>query len=359
MHSSQAIDARVLDAGAEAATVDGDLHQASMLALASIGASYIDDASPSLRAIRVLSSGHAAGRSVSTWWKIRKFLDTLNPDTLEWTLLACWLEASQNPVGVAERLKSLPAYITAADPEVMALLIGSGGGQGFDLSHVISWSGCKRAQAMLFAARSYADSPGSRDALERAMTILNERADLLAASWPAADLESPAQVGKPKWHWTLTRIASKRLEAGDFESAVAVYEDVVAEDPSDPESVNNLGFCRMPLDIGLALRELDAARRIFGRPFAVNTANRMLAHFQLHHYDEVLKLGEEFIASGGTRASAWLWDIDSPKVLRDNVDVMGYVIDIAERAARLSGMPRDASMWGRRRALWVSEAEGN
>lgn len=358
MHSSAAIDARVLDAGAEAATVDGDLHLASMHALASLGASSIDEARPSLTAIRVLfSSGHATGRANSTWWKIRRFLDTLNPSTLEWVILASWLEISHNLRSVAGRLEVLPAYITASDPEVMALLIGSHGGQEFDLNHVISWSGCKRAEAMLSAARSYSNSPGIRESLERAALILSARADSLASRWPAPDVESPAQVGKPKWHWTLTKIASKRLAAGDFGSAVAVYEDLVNEDPSDPESVNNLGFCRMPIDIEVALHELDEARRIFGRPFGVNTANRMLANFQLLNYDQVLELGEEFVASGGTRITAWLWDIDTPGLLRDNVDVMAYIIDIAERAARLSGRSRDVDIWTRRCALWASREE--
>lgn len=358
MHSSAAIDARVLDAGAEAATVDGDLHLASMHALASLGASSIDDSRPSLTAIRVLfSSAHATGRANSTWWKIRRFLDTLSPTSQEWTILASWLEIGHNPISVTRRLAALPAFITASDPEVIALLIGSQGGQELDLTYVISWSGCKRAEAMLSAARSYTNSPGIGESLDKAVQILSAHADSLAGRWPRPDLESPAQVGKPKWHWTLTKIASKRLAAGDFESAVAVYEDVVNEDPSDPELVNNLGFCRMPIDIETALHELDAARRVFGRPFGVNTANRMLANFRLLNYDRVLDLGEEFVASGGTRIAAWLWDIDTPGLLCDDVDVMSYIIDIAERAARLSGKSRDVDVWAKRRALWISREE--
>jgi tetratricopeptide (TPR) repeat protein len=269
-------------------------------------------------------------------------------------LLACWLQISYNAPAVAKLLEGLPPYIMASDPEVRALLITSTGPDKADLAQVISWSGCKRAQAMLFAARSYANSGGAADVIEPAMQALNERADSLAARWPAADLESPAQIGKPKWHWTLTRIASKRLAAGDFESAVAVYEDVVYEDPLDPESVNNLGFCRMPIDIQVALRELEAARGLFGRPFAVNSANRMLAHFRLQQYDEVLMLGEEFAEMGGTRTSAWLWDIDTPALLCDGVDVMGYIVDICERAAQLSGRFHEANLWASRRALWMS-----
>lgn len=357
-HSSSAIDAGMLDAGAEAAVADGDLASASMLALASLGASSIDDHRPSRTAIGVLfASGHATGRANSTWQKIRSFLDTLPPGSLEWTLLASWLQAGYDLTAVGQRLGNLPGYIRAGNPEVAALLLAAKVTDKSSLEHVISWSGCRRAQALLLAARGYASSDGVRTALEEASLALEARANALSTAWPRAVLDSPSQRGKPKFHWDLVTIGSALLMEGNPAAAVAVFKTAVERDPSDPELRNNLGFCRMPIDTPAALDDLNQATRLFGQPFNVNTANRMLAHFRLGDYERVEALADEIYKLGQFQGRAILWDPDDPQLLRRDVDVMLYVIELAERASHMTGASTKVALWSSRREAWVA-AEG-
>lgn len=353
-HSSSAIDAGMLDAGAEAAVADGDLTSASMLALASLGASSIDDHRPSRTAIGVLfASGHATGRANSTWQKIRSFLDTLPTASLEWTLIASWLQAGYDLTAVGQRLSTLPGYIRAGNPEVAALLLAANVTDESALDLVVSWSDCRRAQALLLASRGYASSDGVRESLEAASLALETRANVLLTAWPQATLDSPSQRGKPKAHWNLVTIGSALLMEGNPTAAVAVFETAVQQDPSDPELRNNLGFCRMPIDTSGALDDLGQASRLFGQPFNVNTANRMLAHFRLGDYERVVDLGDEIYKLGQFQGSAILWDPDDPQVLRRDVDVMLYVIDLAERASHMTGDAVNVALWGNRREAWV------
>jgi tetratricopeptide (TPR) repeat protein len=143
--------------------------------------------------------------------------------------------------------------------------------------------------------------------------------------------------------------------AGDPECAVEIYEAASSEDPFDPELRNNLGFCRLPGDTEAALADLEAAARLFGKPFGVNSANRMLAYFRLDRYDRVLELGEEFFLTGTPPGSAWLWEVDASAELRNDVDVMLYIIDLAERSAALAGRDDEAQKWRNRRLAWKPE----
>jgi hypothetical protein len=353
-HSSSALDARLLDAGAEAAIAEGDLSSASMLALASLGASSIDDHQPSRAAISVLfASGHATGRAVSTWKQIRSYLGTLRPGSLDQTLLASWIDAGHHLSAVGQRLSSLPGYIRASDPEVAALLLAAGITELSALEAVISWSGCRRAHALLLAARGYAASDAIKSALERASLALDERASSLSAGWPEVVLDSPSQAGKPRVHWSLVTIGSKLLIEGRPTAAVAVFETAVEELPSDPELRNNLGFCRLAIDTVAALDDLNEAKRLFGKPFNVNTANRMLAYFRQSDYRTVIELGDEVFQQGQYQGKAILWDIDDPQVLRHDVDVMLYIIELAERACHMERADDEASKWLKRRASWA------
>ena len=357
-HSSNALDARLLDAGAEASLSEGDLPAAAMLALASVGASYIKAKTPSRSAVSVLfASGHATARASSTWTMLRGFLPSLSPESFERRMLVAWLEAGYNLAAVGRNLAALPGHIRAGNPEVAALLVASGEVEAEWINGIASWSGCRRASALLFAAQNFANSDGARNSLTDAKAVVDDRAAALISRWPSADLESPAQEGKPKWHWTLVSIASKRLMDGDPLAAVAIYEDAIAEDPSDSELRNNLGFCKMPFDVEGALADLEEAARLFGKPFGVNTANRMLANFRLGEYERVCSLAEEYYSTGGGHGSAWLWDVDHPDQLRDSVDVMRYVIDLAERAAVLN--VGNGDVWKRRKeSLGQNDAEG-
>jgi hypothetical protein len=347
-HSAMAFDARVLDARAEAALIDGDLDDAATMALASVGARQIERRPPTALAATILfAAGSTTGRGHNTYAQVQRYAQALPDTTVDFVLLTSWLRIAAGHLDdVRKLLDDLPNHIRLTNPEVagLAMACGAAGPAAFD--RVVSWAGCKRVTALLEGVKTFTDSPTLTARFDTAKIAATQRAEVLGRIWAHQGPASPGAQGTPKWSELLVRIARRLLERAEYSAAAAVYEAAVEEAPDNATLVNNLGFCQMPSDVGAALQTLERAGGLFNRPFGVNIANRMNAFIRLHRLDEALALGEAFYERGpANEPDAWLWDPNDPHALRGDVNVLEYIIRLGLQAAMELGREDLVDQW--------------
>jgi len=341
------LDARVLDARAEAALLSDDLDVAGTMALASIGAREAEERSPTNRSVMLLlAAGGPHAFSKVSWCLERMPLDA--PSTL---LLLSWCQAAMRDFsGVSAVLERLPGYLHATDANVAALRVLTGLPLDGAFDRVISWSGCKRVSALLAAIATFAPSEPLQERIAQARQVLEAHSAGLAARWPTDPLE-PGDHGTPRWADVLVEIAGKLLSERRPEAAVEIYAAAVEKQGDHPTLVNNLGFCQVPLDLAAAQATLDRAAALYTRPFSVNVANRMLVRTLRGNHPGALAIGESYYEQSATaRDGAWLWDMDDPSVLRTDVDVLRYISELGCKAATIVGDRASLARWRRRLA---------
>jgi tetratricopeptide (TPR) repeat protein len=106
-----------------------------------------------------------------------------------------------------------------------------------------------------------------------------------------------------------TFIALDHLQAGRYETAVALYEGIHILRPGDAVVLNNLGFCLIPCDLSRAIVALEESVRLAPKPRSLTYANLACAYFLK---GEHLKSAEAAVRSLHLPAEqhVWLWEID-------------------------------------------------
>ena len=348
-----------LDARAESTLIAEDLDEAATIALASIGASSAEGSGPTAAAVSVLfATGPGTGRALATKRMVSRYVRANVTETVAVLRLRAWLAAADRDYGtVVELLEQLPGFARISDPEVAALRIAGGVGNGAAFDEVVSWAGCMRARALVAAVRHYTESEVVLARLDEAYTAAHRRAQVLEASWPEPGLLSPGRYRTPSWAAKLVDLAGRLLSEGRPDCASEIYRAIVTDSPANPDFVNNFGFCLVPLDREAALETVDRAARLFTRPFGVNCANRMLLHWLRGDAAEVTRIGEEYFQRGvRDRQRCWLWDMDDHRVLRDGVDSYAYIIELAIRAAHKLGRADLVDLWRDRHRTYYPPA---
>jgi tetratricopeptide (TPR) repeat protein len=304
----------------------------------------------------LFAAGTSSGTLRDAWNQTARYLGQLSP-TVSRTLLNAWLEAAARRFdSVRELLGQLPRHILETDANVAALRMVVGDELEDAFAGVISWAGCKKVLTLLDAVGRFTQSESVAGRLAEARAAAELKAGALAEEWPAEGIDAGDEAA-PQWANLLVRIASRQLMAGNAAAAAAIYEVAVEQSASNPTLVNNWGFCLMPLDVTAALETLSRAANLYARPFGVNVANRMLAYVVLGEGHRALELGESYYRLGPTeRGGAWLWDIDDPKVLNSDVDILDYILRLASKAAWHVGRDDLYELWERRLAMRETKA---
>lgn len=343
---------RLLDARAEAALLAGDLVEAATMALASIGARHGEGRPPTSQSAALLfAAGAASGRTWSTLKQVTGYVSQL-PESSSRILLICWIEAANMKFPAVEQaIEVLPAYVRATDANVAGLRMAAGLAEGDAFDAVTSWSHCKRVATLLAGVKNFTSAPEPMARIEKAIAAAELRAGSLAMRWPESGVD-PGDQATPGWASMLVRIAAAQLHAGNPEVAATIFGAVVEEEPSNPTFVNNLGFCQVPIDREAAMKNLERAAGLYRNPFGVNVANRMLLNFLAGDFAAAHQLGDDYYEGGPVeRGGSWLWDMDEPTALREDVNVLDYVIRLGRKAA--VGMNDDAlfQLWEQRQRL--------
>ena len=104
------------------------------------------------------------------------------------------------------------------------------------------------------------------------------------------------------------------IEEGRRMEAAALFEAAVHNEPHDPASLNNLGFCLLPDHPARALEYLERAAAAGHGDSELYDANRILALVSSGRYTSAIDLATAYLERHETtasRASTWLWAIDS------------------------------------------------
>ncbi|WP_155373305.1 tetratricopeptide repeat protein [Catellatospora vulcania] len=124
-------------------------------------------------------------------------------------------------------------------------------------------------------------------------------------------------------------LAIEKLRAGSFEAAATIFEGLLNLRPDDPETMNNYGFCLMPLDLERARNLITKAISLANRPPTIWYANLVLCHIlegQMEKAEEAVRA----MSSASKAPSALLWRVDDRKAfsLYRFTDIEQYVLDL-------------------------------
>ena len=137
----------------------------------------------------------------------------------------------------------------------------------------------------------------------------------------------------------LVEPALKFIQDGRRMEAAALFEAAVHNEPHNPASLNNLGFCLLPDHPARALEYLERAAVTGQGHSELFDANRILALASNGRYTSAIDLSTKYLEryeTTASRAPVWLWEIDSvlegddPKLIEDR-DLRNYVETILEK----------------------------
>lgn len=83
-----------------------------------------------------------------------------------------------------------------------------------------------------------------------------------------------------------TESALRQLRRGNYQNAADIFEALTELRPADGDAINNLAFCRIPVDLESALAKLQEATRYPLTERGVNAANRALVLHLLRRNDD-------------------------------------------------------------------------
>jgi hypothetical protein len=140
--------------------------------------------------------------------------------------------------------------------------------------------------------------------------------------------------------------AKELLEKGDRRAAVALFDMACDLSPGSADAHNNRGFCRLPDDPALALRDFETARELRPSDPFVTAGNQMLALHKTHRNSAALKIAEDACGwnwSNARSATMWNFQSTSPELL--TVDSLLYVAQLAALVAAEAGDPVAEAKW--------------
>jgi hypothetical protein len=140
--------------------------------------------------------------------------------------------------------------------------------------------------------------------------------------------------------------AVELLRANRFREAAALYEFAVTQDPRDPDSANNLGFCLIREDPREALNQLQRAHMLGYAAVSVNVYNRSLCHVILRDFRAALDLIEaNWSKASSMMATLWVFGADG-LVLEESLESRTQLAKLALRAADNLGDVNAIRRWG-------------
>lgn len=129
--------------------------------------------------------------------------------------------------------------------------------------------------------------------------------------------------------------AIQMLGTGRYFEAAALFEAVLYIFPTDPQALNNHGFCLIPVDQERACDSLNKAAEEGLQFSAMNSANRALTLWKLGRPSAALVVAEEYWTArqlGGvvaTDPSAYMWDFHDTSILLEGTDCERYLIELS------------------------------
>ncbi len=152
---------------------------------------------------------------------------------------------------------------------------------------------------------------------------------------------------RPQLARRLVEPAIHFLKDGRRVEAAALFEAAVRREPDSCDALNNLGFCLLPDDPGRSIEYLNRASATGRGDVELIDTNRILALAAAGRLTSALDLAAthcQRYANSGSRAIAWLWDIDTvltkgEPALVECRDLAAYVEQIREAIERLMAEP--------------------
>jgi hypothetical protein len=141
------------------------------------------------------------------------------------------------------------------------------------------------------------------------------------------------------------------LQQSRYLEAAMLFEFYSRRHPGDPLSINNRGFCLIPLDPASAHRLLEEAKRRGYGACAINVYNQMLCLRRIAREGEALDLAEDYwqrsLEPGPV--SGVIWNHSSSKYeIIDATDVRKFIIALAAELCEALGLSSRVDAWGDR-----------
>lgn len=168
----------------------------------------------------------------------------------------------------------------------------------------------------------------------------------------AVEPQSQGQHEQDRLLWQLQESAVDFLRKGKFSEAVALFEFHRRRNPQDPKTLNNLGFCSMPLGASRALHWLElAAANNYGE-VAINVYNQCCCLVQLNRAAEALDRAENYWQRQRQvdAMPGFLWVEKEDKwELNGDSSPEAVLADLAIEAAKALGLPSRVARWEERK----------
>ncbi|MFF7291119.1 hypothetical protein ACFY9N_01165 [Microbacterium sp. NPDC008134] len=119
-------------------------------------------------------------------------------------------------------------------------------------------------------------------------TVLNEQIAYRASTSSASD------EGEDSLFWQLQDTAVSFLSRERYDEASALFEFHSKHHPKDARSLNNLGFCKLPIDPATSLDLLERAESAGYSPLLINVYNQCCCLIRLNRLAEALDRAEFF-----------------------------------------------------------------
>lgn len=179
--------------------------------------------------------------------------------------------------------------------------------------------------------------------------MLNEQIAFRAASDVGASSAEDDEL-----FWQLQDTAVSFLKRDRHKEAAALFEFHSRLHPDDPRTLNNLGFCKLPMDASASLDLLKRAESAGYSPLLINVYNQCCCLVRLNRLPEALDRGEYF----------WQRELDPDDVRSGYIWVehageWALISNAAVDLALAQLMAQIAVVLGRadRAARWESRAE--
>lgn len=148
----------------------------------------------------------------------------------------------------------------------------------------------------------------------------------------------------------LTTTAAEFLEAGRRSAALALFEAAKRDYPSDPEVLNNYGFCMLPASPKEGLDEIEAAGRLGYTRQDIILANRLYGLFLQNRFTSALRAAEDLYSKEESHHDAYLWDWRKPpeSTVPITIDSRRYAVELSLHITRKISDVTEWNVWADR-----------
>jgi hypothetical protein len=156
--------------------------------------------------------------------------------------------------------------------------------------------------------------------------------------------------------------AIQMLRTGRNFEAAALFEAVLYVFPTDPQALNNHGFCLLPVDPQAANDSLNKAADEGMQFSAMNSANRALSLWKLGKPSAALVVAEEYWTARqvnglvATDPKAFMWDFHEPSVLCEDIECEKYLIELSMHISDSISERESLATWAERLSVFESSS---